>query len=582
MLLQQRYRLLKQIGKGGFAKTFLAVDEAEFPPVPCVIQQFKKKNFTSEVFQQKAQQLLELGKHPQIPSLLAYFQQENDFYLVLEFIEGTNLATLVEELGAFSETQIWHLLENLLPILKFIHEHNLIHCDIKPENIILTSKTADQGKDLILVDFSAVQLVTEISRLQTQAKIGSPEYAAPEQIQSKPIFASDLYSLGVTCIYLLTQIPPFDLFDVANNSWVWRHYLSNNLSERLGKILDKLLEYSTNQRYQSADEVMQALGIQSPIPNLKSKITNPLWQCVHNFTAHLSTYGAVNSIAISCDGHILASGSDDKTIRLWDLNSKQLLATLTGHSQAVKSVAFSPDGEILASASDDKTIKLWNLNTHREIYTLVGHSSGVKSVVFCPGDGGILASGSWDKTIKLWNMNTGTEIFTLTGHQLQVSAVAFSPISPYLASASFDRTIRLWKLPLNFASKKEFENCPCYTLSGHTWAVLTLAFSPDGKILATGSDDNTIKLWDANTGQLIHTLLGHSWSVVALTFSTNGETLISGSCDRTIKLWRVSTAQEIATFFGHLDSVSAVAVTPVAQLIASGSRDKTIKLWQLV
>ena len=574
MLLQQRYRLLKQIGKGGFAKTFLAVDEAEFPPVPCVVQQFKNKNLTSEVFQQKAQQLLELGKHPQIPSLLAYFQRENDFYLVQEFIEGTNLATLVEELG-FSETQIWHLLENLLPVLKFIHEYNLIHCDIKPENIILTSRRLHQEKDLILVGFSAVQLMTE-------SKIGSPEYAAPEQIQSKPVFASDLYSLGVTCIYLVTQISPFDLFDVANNCWVWRHYLSNNFSERLGKILDKLLEYSTNQRYQSADEVMQALGIQSPIPNLKSKITNPLWQCVHNFTTHLSTCAAVNSIAISCDGNTLASGSDDKTIRLWDLSSKQLLASLTGHSQAVKSVAFSPDGEMLASASDDKTIKLWNLNTHREIYTLVGHSRGVKSVVFCPGDGGILASGSWDKTIKLWNMSIGREICTLTGHQLQVSAVAFSPISPYLASASFDRTIRLWKLPLDFASKKEFENCPCYTLSGHTWAVLTVAFSPDGKILASGSDDNTIKLWDANNGQLIHTLLGHSWSVVALTFSTNGETLISGSCDRTIKLWRVSTAEEIATFSGHVDSVSAVAVSPVAQLIASGSRDKTIKLWQLV
>ncbi|MBW4670281.1 MAG: serine/threonine protein kinase [Cyanomargarita calcarea GSE-NOS-MK-12-04C] len=582
MLLQQRYRLLKQIGKGGFAKTFLAVDEGEFPAIPCVVQQFKNKNFTSEVFEQKVQQLLELGKHPQIPNLLAYFQQENDFYLVQEFIEGSNLATLVEELGAFSETQIWHLLENLLPILKFIHEHNLIHCDIKPENIILTSRTADQGKDLILVDFSAVQLVTQISRLQTPAKIGSPEYAAPEQIQSKPVFASDLYSLGVICIYLLTQIPPFDLFDVANDCWVWRHYLSNKLSERLGKILDKLLEYSTNQRYQSADEVMQALGIQSPILNVQSQITNPLWECVHTFTTHLSTSFAVNSIAISCDGNTLASGSDDKTIRLWDLNSKQLVATLTGHSQAVKSVAFSPDGEMLASASDDKTIKLWNLNTHQEINTLIGHSRGVKSIVFYPGNAGILASGSWDKTIKLWNVSIGTEISTLAGHQLQVSAVAFSPISPYLASASFDRTIRLWKLPVDFASKKKFENCPCYTLSGHTWAVLTLAFSPDGKILATGSDDNTINLWDANNGQLIHTLLGHSWSVVALTFSTNGETLISGSCDRTIKLWSVSTAEEIATFPGHVNSVSAVAVSPVAQLIASGSRDKTIKLWQLV
>lgn len=129
------------------------------------------------------------------------------------------------------------------------------------------------------------------------------------------------------------------------------------------------------------------------------------------------------------------------------------------------------------------------------------------------------------------------------------------------------------------------ENRPCSllsTLSGHAWAVLTVAFSPDGQILATGSDDNTIKLWEVNTGQLISTLVGHSWSVVAVAFTADGETLLSASCDKTVKLWRVSTAEEIVTLSGHVDSVSAVAVSKVTQLIASGSRDKTIKLWQLV
>ncbi|WP_242063163.1 hypothetical protein [Nostoc sp. FACHB-892] len=130
------------------------------------------------------------------------------------------------------------------------------------------------------------------------------------------------------------------------------------------------------------------------------------------------------------------------------------------------------------------------------------------------------------------------------------------------------------------------ENRPCCsllgTLLGHAWAVLTVAFSPNGKILATGSDDNTIKLWEVNTGQLISTLVGHSWSVVAVAFTADGKTLLSASWDKTVKLWRVSTAEEIVTLSGHVDSVSAVAVSKVTQLIASGSRDKTIKLWQLV
>ncbi|BAY45088.1 protein kinase [Scytonema sp. HK-05] len=578
MLIKERYRLLKQTGQGGFGKTFVAVDEGQSPAIPCVVQQFGLQNQKLETFEQKAQRLEELGKHPQIPALLAHFEENHHLYLVQEFIEGTNLATLVEKEGAFSETQIWQLLENLLPVLKYVHAHNLIHCDIKPENIILKSPSNFIGKDLVLVDFGAARTVTSID-LTSDSLIGSAEYAAPEQAKGNLVVGSDLYSLGVTCIYLLTQIPPFDLFDIADDCWVWRQYLTTKVSEGLGKILDKLVQKDFTQRFESADEVMQAMGIHCP--SVDHSITPPsrlLWQCSHTLTSHLGMLSSVNSIAIHPDGNILASGHDNKTIKLWDLNSKKQAYTFAGHCQAVKSVAFSPDGKILATASDDKTIKLWNLNTLEEIRTLFGHAHGVKSVAFSP-DGELLASGSWDKTVKLWNVKTGEEICTLTGHQLQVSAVAFSPDGQLLASASFDRTIRLW-------SKGEFKNRPHYTflgiLSGHAWAVLAIAFSPNGNLLATGSDDNTIKLWEVNTGQVISTLLGHSWSVVTLAFSADGETLISGSRDKIVKFWSVSTKQEVGTLSGHVDSVSTVAISPDAQVIASGSRDKTIKLWELV
>ncbi|QSJ19764.1 serine/threonine protein kinase [Nostoc sp. UHCC 0702] len=572
MLLQERYRLLKLISKGGFCKTFLAVDEGQSPSVYCIVQELSSPNETPQLFEQKAQQLKELGKHPQIPALLAYFQHHQYFYLVQEFIEGNNLAQVIEEEGAFNETQIWQLIKDLLPVLKLLRDRNIIHRDIKPVNIIY--RTPD--KDVVLVDFGTAKLVTELNHLTDENSIGSPEYAAPEQAQGKGVFASDLYSLGVTCIYLLTQIPPFDLFDVANNCWVWRHYVSTNISDRLAQILDKLLQNSVNQRFQSADEVMEAMGMELKIKNQKLKIENNSWQCLHTFIGHSNSLGTVNALSISPDGNILASGSNDKIIRLWNLNTKNVLASLSGHSQAVTSVAFSPNGEILATASDDKTIKLWHVDTFAEIFTLWGHSHAVKSVAFSP-NGEILASGSWDKKIKLWDVNTGAEICTLTGHKLQVTSVAFSPDGQLLASASFDRTIRLWNL-------REMQNRPCNgllgTFSGHTRAVLTVAFSPDGKILATGSDDNTIKLWDVNIGQLISTLSSHSWSVMAVAFTTDGQTLISGSWDKTVKLWRVNTAEEIVTLSGHVDSVSAVAVSRVAQLIASSSTDKTIKLWQ--
>ncbi|BBD66908.1 protein kinase [Nostoc commune NIES-4072] len=630
LLLQERYRLIKQIGKGGFSKTFLAVDEGEFPPIPCVVQELSQEYETSITFGQKAQQLEKLGKHPQIPALLNYFQQDGHFYLVQEFIAGTNLAQVVEEEGAFNETQIWQLLEDVLPVLQFMSDacgglrlRNIIHRDIKPQNIIRRSPITKKG-NFVIVDFTTAKIVTEIDQLTFETSIGSPEYAAPEQAKGKAVFASDLYSLGVTCIYLLTQIPPFDLYDIANDRWVWQEYLTTKVSDvwrqdskslRLAQILDKLLQKSLNRRFQSADEVMQAMGMEFKTQNFK--LPNPPWRCLHTLTGHSGTLSSVNALAISPDGYTLASASDDKNIKLWDLNTKKVLASLSGHSQAVKSVAFSPDGKILATASDDKTIKLWQVETLEEICTLLGHAHAVKSVAFSP-DGQILASGSWDKTIKLWDVNTGKEICTIAGHQLQVNSVAFSPQGQLLASASYDRTIRLWQIPtrgrgagsrgqgdMNSAELKDHsqgakniplfpqphsplppvENRPCSllgTLSGHAWAVLTVAFSPDGQILATGSDDNTIKLWEVNTGQLICTLVGHSWSVVAVAFTADGETLLSASCDKTVKLWRVSTAEEIVTLSGHVDSVSAVAVSKVTQLIASGSRDKTIKLWQLV
>ena len=588
-MLIQSYRVIKQIGQGGFGKTFLVVDESQSPPILCVIKQWSQDQ---KEFQLEALRLEELGSHPQIPKLIAYFEQDLCFYLVQEFVDGNNLARIMEEEGAFSEARIWQILDNLLPVLEFIHDRQIIHRDIKPENII---RRHSDGQ-LILVDFGAAKLVSEIDQYQTGISIGSPQYAAPEQARGKAVFASDLYSLGLTCIHLLTQIPPFDLFDVTNNCWAWRQYLivgvsvsgSAGVSHHLSRILDKLIQNDVSRRFQSADEVMQAINGQTKLP---PKVQTSPWQCLNTITA--TEIGGVNSIAISppleADKFLLASGSDDKTIRLWHLDTKQArtspIATLHGHSHAVVSVAFSPDGRILATGSDDKTIKLWDINTSQEICTLSGHSRPVKSVSFSP-DGEILASGSWDKTIKLWHVKSGKEVCSLKGHQLQVTAVAFSPQSeanslPLLASASFDRTVRLWEpvsegaIAVN-SSQVTYRNR--YTFSDHAWAVLSVAFSPNGKVLATGSDDRTIKLWDVNTGQIINTFSGHSWSVVALAFSSDGEMLISGSCDKTLKLWKVSTGQVIA-IAEHSDSISAVAVCPSTQLIASSSKDKTIKLW---
>jgi len=263
LLLQEHYRAVKLIGQGGFGRTFLAVDRDKPGQPPCVIKQFYPQSQGTNSIQKaamlfagEAMRLDELGKHPQIPALLAHLQQDSRLYIVQEFIDGQNLAQELAETEVFSEDQIRAILSDLLRVLDFIHGKQVIHRDIKPDNIIRRSS----DRLLVLVDFGAAKYATGTSLGQTGTTIGSAGYAAPEQSFGRATFASDIYSLGVTCIHLLTQMQPFDLYDAMENTFVWRDYLLNNpVSDQLAAILERMIQHTLKQRYQSATEVLQDL-----------------------------------------------------------------------------------------------------------------------------------------------------------------------------------------------------------------------------------------------------------------------------------------------------------------------------------
>src|SRR5579883_25604 len=264
--LQQRYQIIAQIGQGGFGRTFLATDTAQPVQTNCVIKQlYRHEGNTSHreaeiaQFHQEVLQLAELGGHSQIPQLLDAFELDEQFYLVEEWVDGQTLEQELAEFGAFDEDGIRQLLHELLPVLQYIHDRRVIHRDIKPANII---RRHCDGT-LVLVDFGAAKQVGSPNQLHTETLIGSAEYTAPEQTRGKAVFASDLYSLGVTCIHLLTQLSPFDLIDSSENVWIWRDYVTQPISPPLAKILDRLLASAIKRRYSSAAAVLDDLCLLS-------------------------------------------------------------------------------------------------------------------------------------------------------------------------------------------------------------------------------------------------------------------------------------------------------------------------------
>ncbi|HOX60081.1 MAG TPA: hypothetical protein PLC99_24660 [Verrucomicrobiota bacterium] len=285
----------------------------------------------------------------------------------------------------------------------------------------------------------------------------------------------------------------------------------------------------------------------------------------------------VTSVTFSPDGRHIVSGHGDGGLGLWDTTTGALVRNLTGgHTEPVNSVGFSPDGRLIVSGSDDNTLRLWNTASGQLIgQPLVGHKDNVNSVAFSP-DGRYLVSGSRDSTVRLWDVGSSEPwAKRLTGHSKDVTSVTFSADGKFIVSGSKDNTLCIWSTSPNDAMSEAFE------LPGKPNArVRSVAFSPDGKSVAAGTD-KIIFLWDVSTSTLLGSpFAGHTEDIYSIAYSPDGERIASGGKDKTLRLWDAATGIELAPpLTGHTDTIYGIAFSPDGKRIASASEDQTVRLW---
>ncbi len=292
-------------------------------------------------------------------------------------------------------------------------------------------------------------------------------------------------------------------------------------------------------------------------------------ECLCIYTGHTLP---VNAAIFSPDGNIIASSSEDGTIRLWRVFPGHLdpaIHTLVGHQRRVWSIAFSPDGKTLVSGGEDCTVRCWDVATGKCWKEWIAHEDWIRSIAFNP-DGRSIATSSYDRLIKIWDITTSECLQTWSGHQHIISKVVFSPNGQQLASSSFDQTIKLWDLSSGECLK---------TFLGHRSPIWTVAFHPNGQQIASGGDDHTTKIWNLQLGRCINTMVGYTNAVSTLSLSSDGQYLAAGYENKTVKIWDVSNGKVAQVFQDHTNRIWSVKFSPDDRLLASSSADHTIKLY---
>jgi WD40 repeat protein/serine/threonine protein kinase len=658
-LLDGRYQIIEVIETGEFGQTYLAKDIRRPGEPQCFVKHLrpgttepKLINTTRRLFQKEAEVLEKLGQHDQIPQLFAYFEENEEFFLVESFVAGHSLSTEIVTGKPLTEEKMIALLKELLEILVFVHGQGVIHRDIKPGNLI---RRYSDNK-LVLIDFGSVK---EIHIAQRQApvtvRIGTLEYMPIEQFQYNPQLNSDIYALGMIGIQAMTGLPAYDLpklRDLKNSNKgeiVWRHLAT--CSQALADVLDNMVRYDFRERYQSAAEALadlRKIGDRSRarIPKLtiyreevdrrsssrgditvvgrrildelrvslellpeeaeaiEDEVLNPYRkyrekgeryeQSLQEAMQQEYPFSLETRDELKRLQQVLGL-TDEDAARIEELVIpkslfaklyKAIATVLEGHRNPNPPPASSaPQLELQASPVVSPQVNLngkTDLSSSsaaaivpKETRKFNPYLAGATIAAILAAIGGIYGYLKWQQ----WQQRVQKESQQLNQIEALYKASNYEGcISqiPKIANTSSSYSSGK-KLQEQCQSGRQWKNAKVKNFAQHSDAVGSVAFSPDGLMLASGSKDKTIQIWDLATGKSIRTFAGDSSTVWSVAFDSNGTRLATGTGFWRVMLWDLKTGQVIGSL-DHTASVWSVALSPDGQLIASGSGDKTTKM----
>jgi WD40 repeat protein/predicted Ser/Thr protein kinase len=633
-ILNKRYCLIQQLGRGGMGVVYKATDMLlghRFVALKEMDQRNVDPQNLADALASFKREALILARlsHPNLPRIYDYFEERGNAYLVMDFIDGETLHDLRyrapgQKLGI---EDVLQMAEQLCSALAYLHAMHppIIFRDIKPSNIMITSKE----QHLYLIDFGIARFFKPRQPKDTRS-LGTEGYAAPEQYLTQSSTSSDIYSLGVTLHELLTGLDPTKA-KTPHHFPSLREYnpqVPLSLDALILQMLDvqpsrrpatvtairqqlrQIYQRSQNMAYvqtpgTSGVQILTTSGIQSPgiqppttpgiqppaTPAIQTPATPPGIQITKKLRAVLGSsatqprqgprQGAtiytyrqhtddVSSVAWSPDGNYLVSGSKDKTVQVWEASTGRTTLTYSNHMREVCCVAWSPLGDRIASSSFG-AVHIWSVASGECFLQYHEHDSWVHAVVWSPASFAMASCGA-DRKVSLWETRKGDVLRRYPGFPGAVRAIAWfnDAHTTKLLAGCEDANLYCWEV--TNPSKP-------LTYRGHIREVTCVAWSPDGQKCVSGSGDKTVKIWDVATGHTLNTYQGHSGKVYTVAWSPDGTRIASAGQDKSVCIWDAATGKTLSTYRGHTDDVYAIAWSPDGTRIASASADKTVHVW---